>query len=100
MLHFVQHDSEKMIYREKCWFNVTKSAALSINVHEMTGFGGEVAGKVPIIHQKGGFHGKVMGEMLFVHQNGSFDGETGLQERESGTKQGERALWCSSRSLL
>ncbi len=80
-----------MIYREKCWFNVTKSAALSINVHEMTGFGGEVAGKVQFIHQKGGFHGKVMGEILFVHQNESFDGETGLQERESGTKQRERA---------
>ena len=74
MLHFVQHDSEKMIYREKCWFNVTKSAALSINVREMTGFGGEVAGKVQFIHQKGGFHGKVMVEMLFVHENGSFDG--------------------------
>ena len=92
MLHFVQHDSEKIIYREKCWFNVTKSAALSINVHEMTCFGGEVAGKVPFIHQKDGFGGKVMGEMLFVHENGSFDGETGLQKRESGTKQEEQAL--------
>ena len=92
MLHFVQHDSEKMIYREKCWFNVTKSAALSINVHEMTGFGGEVVDHVPFIHQEGGFHGKVMVEMLFVHENGSFDGETGLQERESGTKQEEQAL--------
>ena len=29
-----------------------------------------------------------MVEMLFVHENGSFDVETGLQERESGTKQG------------
>ena len=43
---------------------------------------------MPFIHQKGGFHGKVMVEMLFVHENGSFDVETGLQERESGTKQG------------
>jgi len=62
----------------------------------MTGFGGEVAGKVQFIHQKSGFHGKVMGEMLFVHQNGSFDGETGLQERVSGTKQGgmeKRCCW-------
>ena len=79
---------------------MSRNHLMSINVHEMTCFGGEVADKVPFIHQKGGFHGKVMGEMLFVHQNGSFDGETGLQERESGTKQGERALWCSSRSLL
>ena len=39
MLHFVQHDSEEVIYREKCWLNVTKSASLSINIHEMIGFG-------------------------------------------------------------
>ena len=67
---------------------MSRNHLMSINIHEMTGFGGEVADNVPFIHQKGGFHGKVMGEMLFVHQNGSFDGETGLQERERGTKQG------------
>ena len=53
---------------------MSRNHLMSINGHEMTGFGGEVVDKVPFIHQKGGFHGKVMGEMLFVHENGSFDG--------------------------
>lgn len=53
---------------------MSRNHLMSINVHRMTGFGGEVVGNVPFIHQKGGFHGKVMGEMLFVHENGSFDG--------------------------